>query len=231
MEVIRQDDPRLGTVSFTVVGGQVEVEYRPAGNRAVGSDRFSYLLFDGYEFSEPITVDVQVPNQRPEVLIPPGSTTLSYHGATVVVTPAGTLPGSGSLFQRHWEDPTLVRVILENDDLELARDGDGDPLTPVLAAPPGRGTVTFVPVVGDPVDGDGYRFEYTPHPPPLMVVESVLATVVQELFAEFPSRVTVIREAGTPPGRFGRPRVPIGGRVPRRRGRGVAATASHCPSP
>src|SRR4029079_1930241 len=180
-----------------------EIEYPPNGRRAIGADRLTYRLSDGYELSAPITIEIQVPNNSPIVIIPPGQESAGYWEKNVVVTPTGSLPTSGTLYCQNINVDARFAFLPISDapDLDLVFEQDGDPLTPILVGQPAHGTVTLVPV-DLPDDGctTRYRYEYQPYPPLMKVSEILLGNVVQEMFDEVPGRVPAIREAA---GRLG----------------------------
>ena len=97
-----------------------------------------------------------MPNYRPEIVIPVGSLFASQRVGTSLLTPTGSLPASGELFEWELEAPysSLYGAGPNGGSSTLlAIDLDRDPLTAVLADAPQHGTVA--------PNSDG-SFIYTP---------------------------------------------------------------------
>jgi hypothetical protein len=171
VEVFIEDQPLHGSASIRVAelhefGGRVEVVYHPESGRAVGPDRLSYRLFDGYELSDVITVAVSVPNFRPRVNIPPGQVSQHFLAAIYELTPSGSLPVDALLFTHNPEHFTTLAIARPaTTDIVLAEDLDGDVLRPVLSHGATHGDVEFYIAPGQgSAERPVWRFGYTPYP-------------------------------------------------------------------
>ncbi len=144
LQVILDEDGQYGHAVLSIVNGRVEVEYTTPYGRAIGSDRVTYRLFDGYQYSDPVTIDIEVPNNPPcaiadhvEVEDFPGQTdrvhwTVSTYNAFLFGIPVVPLP-VGSYDPDFSPGPFPVRDF----------DPDGDALTYSIVEGPKLGVLDF----------------------------------------------------------------------------------------
>jgi hypothetical protein len=136
--------PTFGTVVFNRAGdGSYDgtFTYTPdTFDNFVLNDTFHYVLSDGYSDSAPATVELVVPNDHvPPTTIQPDTFNVNPGVRGLYMSPA---PG-----------------IFENNP---QRDGDGDPLIPIVDVQPKYGTVVFDRASDGTYDG---TFTYTPSAP------------------------------------------------------------------
>lgn len=173
LQAILVEDGQYGHAALSVVNGRVEVEYTSPYGRAIGSDRVTYQLFDGYDYSEPATIDVVVPNNPPyaiadhvEVEDFPGLTdrvqwSVSTFNAFLFGFPFAPLP-VGSY------NPDFSPGLLPVRDF----DPDGDPLTYSIVEGPKLGLLDF--------RGDTGEFTYYLPDPAVFPVRDVETGTVLE---------------------------------------------------
>ncbi len=138
--------------SLELLSGDVQFDYFPQTGDLRASDQFTFRVTDGYGGSATATLQVRVPNYRPEVVIPAGQVNLTQVRGLSVARPDGNLPATGELFA---SGDAGAYSFVRSDLQILAIDLDHDPLTAVLADRALHGQVVLQP--------DG-QFTYTPHP-------------------------------------------------------------------
>jgi hypothetical protein len=185
------DAPDRGFVSsITITGGRVEFQYETFTGRAIGPDRFTYYLTDVYGArSNVATVEIQVPNNRPEIVIPEGQTAAHQvlDKGISLMTSAGNQPtttdflfrdsDTGSVTFGDDEFPFSTLRSPDDFDVILALDVDGDALVPVLEGLPAHGFVDLRP--------DG-TFTYTPNPLEVELTVEDLTAVRAQLLEQYP---------------------------------------------
>ena len=147
-------------LSLSALTGNVEFSYFPDSGDLRGDDRFTFKVTDFYGGSGFGTIELQVPNYRPEIIPAASGLSRSQFGGVSLVTPAGNATLAGQLFE-HTSSAALGTLLFDphlaqtSEDFYLAVDLDGDSLTAVLADPPSYGTVEL--------QASG-AFSYTPFP-------------------------------------------------------------------
>ncbi len=152
---------RLGFLADPTV--PVPFLYFPNARELRGDDQFTFRITDIYGASTTATVEIRVPNFRPEVVDPPAGGSLNYLGGRTRLTPTGEVPATGDLFFQRLENGLNF---VQHNQLAVGVDHDGDPLMPVMVTPPphGRLEITFE-VLPIGIEGyPNYDFIYTPDP-------------------------------------------------------------------
>jgi hypothetical protein len=139
--VLVEDGAHGSVTRLAVVGGRVEIEYQTGLGVVRGTDFFSYRLFDGYDYSAPVVVEIRVPN-HPPVAHPDFYWPSDVEGFLRLENGNAYLVGNVLRGARIWTPNDFPPEVFASIDQGEDRDADGDELQVLqLTAQPAFGTL------------------------------------------------------------------------------------------